>query len=361
MLNMNRKRWILTGAALAGVAGLAMVAAAQQAARPNDEAWNGPFEVVPVRGNIYLVAGAGGNITASVGPEGVLLVDAGRAESADKVLQAINELSADVSSFGQPVTRRSGGGGSGSVLTGSRPPKPIRYIINTSPLPEHTGGNAKLAAAGKTFTGGNVAGDLGDVGEGAAILSHEDTLKRLSDAKVPIKGQPTETYFGAYMKLSHFFNGEGVMMHHVANAITDGDTMVYFRGSDVISSGDIFVMGGYPPIDMAKGGSVQGVLAGLNKMLEIVVPEFRSEGGTFVVPGHGRICDTADLAYYRDMVTMIRDRVQDYMKKGMTLDQIKAAKPTEDWDGRFGHSPQITSDAFVEIVYKSLQQGQGKK
>jgi cyclase len=163
------------------------------------------------------------------------------------------------------------------------------------------------------------------------------------------------------MKLSHFFNGEGVMMYHVANAITDGDTMVYFRGSDVISSGDIFVMGGYPPIDMAKGGTVQGVLAGLNKMLEIVVPEFRSEGGTFVIPGHGRICDTADLAYYRDMVTMIRDRVQDSMKKGMTLDQIKAQKPTEDWDVRFGHSPQITPDQFVEIVYKSLQQAQGKK
>jgi cyclase len=357
---MNRKRWILAGAAVVGAAGLAMVAAAQQTARVNDEAWNGPFEVVPVRGNIYMVAGAGANITASVGPEGMLLVDSGRADMADKVLQALNQLSSELTSFGQPATRRSGGGGSGSVLAGNRPPKPIRYIINTSPLDEHTGGNARLATAGKTFTGGNVAGDLGDVGEGAAILSHEDTLKRLSDAKVPIKGQPTETYFGAYMKLSHFFNGEGVMIHHVANALTDGDSMVYFRGSDVIASGDIFVMGGYPPIDLAKGGSVQGVLNGLNKMLEIVVPEFRSEGGTFIVPGHGRICDTADLAYYRDMVTMVRDRIQDSMKKGKTLDQIKASKPTEDWDGRFGRNPQMSTDKFVEVVYQSLS-NQGKK
>ena len=101
-------------------------------------------------------------------------------------------------------------------------------------------------------------------------------------------------------------------------------------------------------------GGVQGVLAGLNKLLDMVIPEFRSEGGTYIIPGQGRICDTADLAYYRDMTTIIRDRVQDLMKKGMTLDRIKAAKPTEDWDGRFGKLPTYTPDMFVEAVYKSL-------
>ncbi len=312
------------------------------------------MEVIPIRGNIYMLAGAGSNITISAGMDGVLLVDTGAAEVSDQTLAEIQRLSRELSTFGQPVKRNEGGGGSGSVLTSYLPPKPIRYIINTSPLPEHTGGNATLAQAGKTFTGGNVAGDLGDVGEGAAVLSHENALQRLSDAKMPIRGQPTETYFGGQMKLSHHFNGEGIQLIHIPNAITDGDTFVMFRSSDVISTGDIFSFTSYPPIDMAQGGSIQGELASLNRLVDLVIPEFRSEGGTYVIPGHGRICDTADLAYYRDMVTIIRDRIQDSIKKGMTLDQVKAAKPTEDWDGRFGQLSAMTPDKFVEVIYKGL-------
>jgi cyclase len=156
------------------------------------------------------------------------------------------------------------------------------------------------------------------------------------------------------MKLSHHFNGEGIQLFHVPNAITDGDSFVVFRSSDVISTGDILSFTSYPPIDLAKGGSIQGVLAGLNRIVDLVIPEFRSEGGTFVIPGHGRICDTADLAYYRDMVTIVRDRVQDLIKKGRTLEQVKAAKPTEDWDGRFSQLPSATPDMFVEAVYKGL-------
>jgi glyoxylase-like metal-dependent hydrolase (beta-lactamase superfamily II) len=307
------------------------------------------LEVVPVRDHVYLLAGAGGNITLSVGKDGVFMVDTGSLANADKTIAAINRLNRDISVAGQPRTT-------------STPVKPIRYIANTGPLPDHTGGNEKVALSGKTFTGGNVAGDLGDIAEGAAILSHEETLQRLTTAKMPAKGLPTETYFGNSMKLSHFFNGEGVVLYHIPNAITDGDSIVYFRGADVIASGDIFIMGSYPPIDIAKGGSVQGVIAGLNKMLDMVVPEFRSEGGTFIVPGHGRVCDTADLAYYRDMVTIIRDRVQDMIKKGMTLDQVKKAKPTEDWDPRFGSTTgPYTTDMFVEAVYTSLKQPPAKK
>jgi glyoxylase-like metal-dependent hydrolase (beta-lactamase superfamily II) len=156
------------------------------------------------------------------------------------------------------------------------------------------------------------------------------------------------------MKLSHFFNDEAVVMYHFPNAIQDGDSIVHFRNSDVIAAGDIFTMASYPPINLAQGGSVQGVLAGLNRMLEMVVPEYRSEGGTFVVPGHGRICDVADLAYYRDMVTIVRDRVQDAIKNGKTLNQIKAARPTEDWDSRMGLSEVMPPDKFVEAVYRSL-------
>jgi glyoxylase-like metal-dependent hydrolase (beta-lactamase superfamily II) len=310
---------------------------------------SGEIEIVQVREHLYLLAGAGGNIAVSVGSDGVLLADTGAASQSDKVIAAIHKLNRDLSAAGQPRAT-------------SKPVKPIRYIANTSSHPDHTGGNLKLAQAGRTFTGGNVAGDLGDVAEGAAILAHEETLQHLTRADVPSKALPTETYFGNVMKLSHFFNGEGVVLYHIPNAVTDGDSIVHFRGADVIASGDIFVMGSYPPIDVAKGGSVQGVIAGLNKMLDIMVPEFRSEGGTFVIPGHGRISDTADVAYYRDMVTIIRDRVQDMIKKGMTLDQVKRAKPTEDWDPRFGSTAgPYTTDMFVEAVYRSLSQPPQKK
>jgi cyclase len=298
-------------------------------------------EIVPVHGNIYLLSGAGANMTLSVGPDGVLVVDSGRAGMSEKALAAIQHLNHDLSVAGKPIVS-------------SKPVKPIRYIVNTSPLAEHVGGNEKLAESGKTFTGGNVTAEFADATEGASILAHENALQQLSDAKMASKGLPMETYFGGVMKLSHFFNGEGVELIHIPAAVTDADSIVYFRGSDVISAGDIFNMTSYPYIDLQHGGSVQGILAGLNRMLDLVVPEFRSEGGTLVIPGHGRICDTADLAYYRDMVTIIRDRIRDMMKRDLTLEQVKAAKPTEDWDPRFGTNPAWTPDMFVEAVYKSL-------
>jgi len=350
-VTMNLRRAAVAGSMLIAATGLAVLSFAQQ--RPVLDSADGNIEVVPIRDNIYLVGGAGSNIVISAGPEGVLMVDSGLAENADKVLQAINKLTVELNTFAKPLKVLSATG-SGNVLAGYRPPKPIRFLLNTSALPEHTGGNLKIAAAGKTFTGGNVTGDLGDVTEGAAVLSHENVLQRLNEGGMPTRGLPTETFYGNVMKLSHFFNGEGVVMYHIPNAITDGDSIVYFRTADVIAAGDIFTFANYPQIDLAKGGSVHGVLAGLNRMLDMVVPEFRSEGGTFIVPGHGRIGDTADLAYYRDMVTIVRDRVQDAIKKGRTLDQIKAARPTEDWDPRLGRNPKWTPDQFVEAVYKSL-------
>ena len=324
---------------------------AQQDVRPE-------LQVLHVRGNIYMLAGAGANITLSIGPDGVFVVDSGRADMSDQVLAAISRTSQQWVRFGKTATRNEGGGGSGTVLTGYEKPKPIRYIANTSMLPDHAGGNEKLSNAGITYTGGNVAGDLSTAGEGAAIVAHENVLQRLSDAKVAFHGLPTETYFGKQMKLSNFFNGEAVRLQHFAGS-TDGDSLVYFRTSDVISSGEIFSPENYPFIDLSRGGSVQGLLDGLNYMLDLIVPEFRSEGGTFVIPAHGRVGDDADVAYYRDMVTIIRDRVQAMIKKGMTLEQVKAARPTVDWDPRLGKtSGAWTTDMFVEAVYKSLA---GKK
>ena len=346
-MKIKNRKWILAG--LVGGALVAGAAYAQQASEAAPE-----IEILHIRGPLYVLAGAGANITMSVGPEGIFMVDSGRAGMEGKILDAVNRLSRNLARFGQPVARNEGGGGSGSVVSGYTPPKPIRYIANTSALADHAGGNEKLAGAGITYTGGNVAGDLSTAGEGAAIVAHENVLQRMSDAKANFKAQPTETYFGKQMKLSHYFNDEGIRIVHF-NGATDGDSIVHFRTSDVIAAGEIFSPENYPLIDLQRGGSVQGLLDGLNYMLDLIIPEFRTEGGTFVVPAHGRVADNADVAYYRDMLTIIRDRIQDMMKKGMTLDQIKAAKPTEDWDPRIGKTTGAwTTDMFVEAIYKSL-------
>ena len=226
--------------------------------------------------------------------------------------------------------------------------------------PDHIGGNEKIGEAGKTITGGNVIGDIGDATEGATIVAHEKVLDRLSPNGKPtvsFKALPTLTFLGDQMKLSQFFNGEGIQIFHEKPAHTDGDSIVFFRGSDVISAGDIFLTTSYPIIDLANGGSLQGVIDALNHILDMSVAEFRTEGGTLVIPGHGRICDTADVAYYRDMATIVRDRIAAMLKKDMTLAQVKAAKPTADWDPRYDKNTFWTPDMFVEAAYKSLSAG----
>src|SRR5262245_59457159 len=316
------------------------------------------LEAIPVRGHIFLIGGAGANITVSAGPDGVFLVDSGSTQNADRVLGAIKALQERLQ-LALPAAARAGAETRSSsnlepfyrTLT---PPKPIRYIANTSALAEHVGGNDKIALAGKTFTGGNVTGEIGGEGEKAAILSHENVLARLGDLKMPSAGLPTDTYFGKTLKLAYFFNGEAVELLSIPAAVTDGDSVVHFRGSDIIATGEVFDFTRYPLIDIAKGGSIQGLLAGLNRLVEMAVPEFRSEGGTFFIPAHGRVGDIADMTYYRDMVTINRDRIQDLMKKGRTLEQIKGARPTEDWDGRLGKDKSWTPDMFVEAIYKGL-------
>ena len=293
--------------------------------------------ILPVQGNVYMLVGAGGNITVQAGDDGVLFVDAGVAQMSDKVLAATRSIS----------------------------DKPIRYIINTHMHPDHTGGNEAIAKAGITIAGGNVVGDIGaSAGNQATILAFQSVLDRMSaptgqQAPTPEGAWPTETYTTPERKL--FFNNEGIEIIHIPNAHTDGDSIVFFRRSDVISAGDIFVTNRYPIIDMQRGGNVQGVIAGLNKIIEIAIPaaiggnDVLQEGGTMVIPGHGRLCDVADVVFYQEMVTIIRDRVQDMIKKGMTLDQVKAARPTRDYDPRYGATSGIwTTDMFVEAVYKSL-------
>jgi cyclase len=296
-------------------------------APPRPPAASDDLRVMKVRPNVYMLAGAGGNITVMTFTEGVLVVDTGAAPMADKVLAAIRQLS----------------------------DKSIVEIINTSASVDHIGGNEKLAASGRRIPFEVVAG------EGPMIRAHENVMTRMSAptgkaAAAPEKAWPNETYHLDSMKLStHFRGGEAVELLYAPAAHSDGDSLVWFRHADVIATGDVFMTTTYPIIDVATGGTIDGEIAALNHILDIAFPDMRSEGGTMIVPGHGRLCDMADVGYYRDMVTIIRDRVQDMIKKGQTLEQVKAAKPTRDYDGRFGAATGAwTTDMFVEAVYKSL-------
>ena len=326
---------------------------------------NGPVKVLPVRGNVYVLTGAGANITLSVGLDGVLMVDSGSADMSDQVLAAVRSVQqwveARLAAAAPPVLF--GAETRNSIVEARRadaPPKPIRYIVATSIAADHIGGNVKISSAGQTFTGGNVAGQLSDAKEGAAILGHEHLQNRMANPPAgqpvfPTRALPTDTYPTDSMKLSNFFNGEGIVLMHQPAAFTDGDTIVHFRGSDVIAAGEVFRTTTYPVVDVARGGTINGVIEGLNHIIDLAVPEFRSEGGTLVIPAYGRISDIADVAYYRDMTTILRDRVQDLAKKGMTLEQVKAAKPTADYDGRYGATAgPWTTDMFIEAVYKTV-------
>jgi len=296
-----------------------------KASRPPRPVPDAKIEVLRVKGDIYLLAGDGGNITIQAGPDGVFLVDSGRAAMSAQVLAEIRKLT----------------------------DRPIRYIANTHLHSDHTGGNEAIGKAGNTISGGDVDDDAANLDKGAAILAHQRVLDRMSvkdgnQPPAPFGALPTDVYRGRQKDL--FFNGEPILLMHQPAAHTDGDSLIFFRSSNVISTGDLFVTTSYPEIDLARGGSIQGLIEALNRILELTVPEDFQEGGTLVIPGHGRICDEADVVEYRDMVTIIRDRILDSVKNGMTLDQVKAARPTADYDPRYGSN----ADQFIEAVYRSL-------
>jgi cyclase len=318
-----------------------------QQARPEGE-----IRVLPVRGNIYMLVGGGANIVASVGRDGVVLVDTGSAAMTSKVLAVVRDLSRQAGNPQQacvgPGRRCAWWDASTFLSTTLAPPapRPIAGIINTSFDPDHIGGNAAIVVAGKAYGA--------RVGEGAWVVAHENAPNHAPKSPaLPSEALPTETYFGTDKKMN-FLNGEGVVVWHRPAAHTDGDSVVQFRQSEVLAVGDVLNMTSYPVIDIAKGGTVQGVVDSLNWILDIAIVEHMMEGGTIIIPGHGRMMDSADVAYYRDMMTIVRDRVQVMIKKGMSLQQVKAARITRDYDPRFGRNPAWTPDMFIEAVYRSL-------
>ena len=312
------RAWTVLVVALAVAAGSGQTLA-QQRQPAADRSTATDVQVLPVQGNVYLLAGAGGNVTIQAGKDGVLLVDTMSEALAPRIAAEARKLS----QF------------------------PIRYIIDTSVDADHVGGNAALGAMGAT-------GAAQVTGGGATIIANEHVVNRMAPPVAPnetpasIRGLPNDEYFTPTKDF--YFNGEPVVIFHEPNAHTDGDSIVLFRRSDVISAGDIFTPDRYPVIDVGKGGSVKGYIAALNHLLHLTVPERLQDGGTRVIPGHGRICNEGDVVEYRDMVTIVRDRIADMVKRGLTLEQVKAARPTLDYDTRYG-----SGDRFVEAVYASLK------
>jgi cyclase len=298
-------------------------------------ATSGSLEVLQLRPNFYMLAGGGSNVGVQIGDDGVVVVDAGSTASAADTLAAIQKLTT----------------------------RPIRYIIDTSADLDHVGGNETISKAGQTlFTAaGSISLPGNFLGGVASILSAERVLTRMSAptgqaAPFPAGALPTETFDQGRKYM--FLNGEGIEVLHQPAAHTDGDVVVFFRRSDVVVTGDILDMTRFPVIDVENGGSIEGEIAALSRIVDLAIPSVpivSREAGTIVVPGHGHLCDQFDVVEYRDMVSIIRDRVRDLKNAGMTIDQVKAATPARGYTRRYGSdSGQWTTNNFIEAIYRSL-------
>jgi len=308
------------------------IAETSNSASADSEVGTKNVHVLNVRGNVYMLVGAGCNITVQVGEAFVVVVDTGLPQFSDEVIATIRKIST----------------------------LPIMFVGNTSSDADHTGGNAKLVPAGGALPNATMGFSREDEKDttrlklfpGATIVASLNTVNRTEEetGKTTAIGFESEGF--------KLYNNEPVVFYHMAKAHTDGDSIVLFRSSDVVSVGDIFTTASYPVIETSNGGTVSGFLDALNDLIEILVPKYGEEGGTYVIPGHGHLSDRADVVNYRDMVTMIQGRVQDMVKNGMTLEQVQAAKPTLDFDGIYGADG---GRKFTEIVYRELTRKPGPK
>lgn len=276
----------------------------------------GEIQILPVQGNVYMLVGDGGNTTVQIGDDGFVVVDSQFAANAPAVMEAIR------------------------TLTGG----PIRNIVVTHYHPDHIMGSAALLELGS-----------GRVPAIPSIMAHENVLLRIArmESPPPVDVWPENTYFGG--QRDFYMNGEPVILYHMPAAHTDGDSIVFFRKSDVVSTGDVFTPDRFPVIDIDNGGSIQGYIDALNTILRLTVPAHMQEGGTRVIPGHGRLSEEIEVAEYRNMLTIVRDRVQALIDDGMSLEQVRQARPTLDYDAEYyGDREEWTTDMFIEAVYRSL-------
>ena len=297
------------------------------------------IETLHVAGNVYMLVGAGGNVAVSVGEDGILLVDSQFSPLTDTILAAIAELSEHEVSF----------------------------VINTHAHADHLGGNENLRRRGATIIAHeNVRTQLAS---GSPDDGTPDPDDRIPPA--PADALPTVTFTE---RLTLHFNGEDIDIISAPPGHTNGDSFVFFRGSNVLHMGDTLVTGGFPIVDRSLGGSVQGIIEGLNLGLELAIaaPGFLSGEGnrpgawppppgqenvtdTIIIPGHGRLYDQGDLVQYRDMVNIIRDRVADLVQRGMSFEQVVAADPTLGWNRWYGSdTPPYTTERFLLALYAEL-------
>jgi glyoxylase-like metal-dependent hydrolase (beta-lactamase superfamily II) len=281
------------------------------------------LDVLPAQGQVSALVSAAGNAAVQIGPDGPLVVDTLPGAMSERVLAAVRTLS----------------------------PRPIRHIVLTGGDDRSAGGAAALAKAGR-FVRVIDSIDPRGIDTRASIIAHLNVLNRMTGASTPSGAWPTDTYFTPQWPI--FSNGEGIELVHVPNAHTDGDTIVFFRRSDVVVAGAIFDTTAFPRFDASRGGSIDGVIEGLNRILDIAIPGENQEGGTVIIPGRGRLADETDVANYRDMVTIVRDRVREMARKGATAADVQRATPTSDYDGLYA-TPEWPGDRFVEAVYDSVK------
>ena len=297
---------------------------------PGEPPVEGTIEVMKIQGNVWMIGGAGGNIAVQAGEQGIVVVDTGANGLTDRVIAAIRGIST----------------------------RPIRYVINTSIAGQHVGGNTALSV----LPGGSTAATAR--GATPSLLAQENVLTRMSrpdsagQAPLPSTAWPTDGYYAP--RRGFIFNGEAIDVIHAPSAHSDGDSFVYFRGSNVLVTGDLLTSTSLPLVNRALGGTYAGVLASLNAMLDVSVSDDLAEGGTYIIPGHGRLFDTADLVEYRDMAQIISDRVKKLADDGKTLAQVKAGKPVFGWEGRYSR-PEWTADMLIEAIYPEFAPGRGRR
>ena len=256
---------------------------------------------------IWVLYGSGGNIGASAGADGLFLIDDQYAVMTAKISEALARIS----------------------------PEPPHFVLNTHWHGDHTGGNENLAE------------------KGSLIVAHDNVRVRMSAEQFskffdratpasPAKALPVVTFNDS---VSFFLNGDEIRGVHVPNAHTDGDVFIHFRKANVIHTGDIVFAGLYPFIDLDSGGSVNGVIAAVDRMLTI------ANEGTKIIPGHGNVTDKAGLAAYREMLAVTSGRVRGLVEAGKTVEEALAAKPTADYDGKLTWA-FITPERYVRILYR---------